>query len=54
MRIYESEERDEALREKLMRRGYVAEEWPSYAAYLAADIPAGLTGALEDALRGAD
>ena len=51
VRIFEGEERDDALREKLLRRSYVAEEWPFYSAYLAADIPAGLTGALEAALR---
>ncbi len=49
VRVYESGERDEALREKLLRRTYDASEWGSYAEYLGAEIPAGLTGAVEDA-----
>lgn len=47
VRVYESGTRDEALRERLLRRTYAAEDWPFYSAYLAADIPSGLVGALE-------
>lgn len=40
-------EANEALRLRLLRRGYDAGDWPSYRAYLDAEIHAGLTGALE-------
>ena len=54
VRIYRSEVWNEPLRAQLLRRSYDAEEWKSYKAYLRADIPAGLTGALDDAERAAN
>lgn len=46
VRVYAGEA-DEELRARLLKRAYDAEDWNSYAEYRAADIPAGLTGALE-------
>lgn len=51
VRFYESGARNDALRTQLLRRSYVAEDWDSYQAYRSANIPAGLTGAIEAALR---
>lgn len=39
-------EADEELRARLLRRAYIAADWPSYQDYRSAEIPAGLTGAL--------
>ena len=48
VRVYAGVQVDEALRAQLLRRTYAAEEWPSYEAYRAAEISAGLTGAVEE------
>lgn len=51
VRVFESEDVDEALRERLLRRGYDRQAWASYAEYQSAEIPAGLTGAVEEMMR---
>ena len=51
VRVYESGERNEALRAQLLRRTYDAEAWRSYDTYLSADLTAGLTGALNALLQ---
>ena len=48
VRVYEGDEVNENLRAQLLLCTYDAEDWASYAEYLAAEIPAGLTGAVEE------